>query len=385
MVTPKSAPDPPSLQGPRPFRNTLLPVSSPPDYAGGGLADLICELERRLTGEAIGPGLRPDLGSAIGDAASYVLLLVDGLGVAQLRAPAAKGLAAALAGTLHAPFPTTTSVSLATVATGTTPSRHGLVSHLMWHGDPARVVNTLKWVDLTGARVEAAYEDVLPPDNLWERLRRSGIEPITLQPAQFRDSPLTRLTYRGARFEPVWDPMELVDAAVQLAATPGRLVFAYLWQVDFAGHVHGLDSPEFEAALRLAANVWDGLAARLPEDTQLVGTADHGLIQYGEDDKIVPRDPGFEGLSFAGDPRGVLIRGSVELVEGYAAAAAGTLVDPLPLAGPDPSPTARERLQGRLLIPPEGKVVLPPGFDRRLRAYHGGLAPDEVEIPLLAR
>ena len=36
-----------------------------------------------------------------------------------------------------------------------------------------------------------------------------------------------------------------------------------------------------------------------------------------------------------------------------------------------------------LLMAPPGKVLLPPGFDKRLQAYHGGLAQDEVEIPLL--
>jgi len=32
---------------------------------------------------------------------------------------------------------------------------------------------------------------------------------------------------------------------------------------------------------------------------------------------------------------------------------------------------------------PPGKVLLPPGFDKRLRSYHGGRARDELEIPLL--
>jgi hypothetical protein len=37
----------------------------------------------------------------------------------------------------------------------------------------------------------------------------------------------------------------------------------------------------------------------------------------------------------------------------------------------------------RLLLAPAGKVVLPRGFDKRLHCYHGGLMPEEVEIPLL--
>jgi hypothetical protein len=36
-----------------------------------------------------------------------------------------------------------------------------------------------------------------------------------------------------------------------------------------------------------------------------------------------------------------------------------------------------------LLAPPDS-VILPRGFDKRLRGYHGGLEPIEVDIPLLA-
>jgi hypothetical protein len=37
------------------------------------------------------------------------------------------------------------------------------------------------------------------------------------------------------------------------------------------------------------------------------------------------------------------------------------------------------------LVPPNGKVILPPGFDKRLRCYHGGVTRAEIEIPLLVR
>jgi hypothetical protein len=59
------------------------------------------------------------------------------------------------------------------------------------------------------------------------------------------------------------------------------------------------------------------------------------------------------------------------------------MVDPLELLGPDPGPQAKERSGDGLLLAPPGKVLLPPGFDKRLRSYHGGLEPAELEIPLL--
>jgi hypothetical protein len=59
------------------------------------------------------------------------------------------------------------------------------------------------------------------------------------------------------------------------------------------------------------------------------------------------------------------------------------VTDPLALLGPDPSPATRSRVGDALLLAPPGKVLLPPGFDKRLHGYHGGLARDELEIPLL--
>ena len=146
----------------------------------------------------------------------------------QLGDPGARTLAASMSGTLQAPFPSTTSVSLATIATGLPPSKHGQVAHLTWMPDVGKVVNSLKWVTTTGEPVPYGYSSVLPSPNLWERLRAAGVEPITVQPGDFSGSPLSRVLYRGARFEGAWDEEDLVTATVQLASEPRRLIFTYV-------------------------------------------------------------------------------------------------------------------------------------------------------------
>ena len=348
-----------------------------------GLVNLVAELEDRLTGSSGHEGLPMELGNAFPEADTYVLVVFDGLGVAQLSHPKAASLLEANHGTLDAPFPTTTSVSLATVATGMTPAEHGLVAHLSWLEDEGRVVNTLKWVDLAGHPVQYDYSSYLPRPNLWERLRAAGIEPITVQPVSFTGSPLSRLLYRGARFEGAWDESDLVDATLTLAREPRRLILTYFWQVDFAGHVFGLDSPEFADAINQATHLWDRLAASLPPGAALVGTADHGLIEYGAQDKVLVREERFGSLRFAGDTRGVHVWGDQKLIEDFADVAGGELIDPAVVYGSKLSNAARSRIGQALVLAPPGKVILPPGFDKRLRAYHGGLDPAEVEVPLL--
>ncbi len=352
-----------------------------PFYQGSGLGNLVAELETRLTGSSVWPGLGEGLDLPEGD--TYVLVLFDGLGVAQLDHPEAASLAAASIGTLHAPFPTTTSVSLATVATALPPSRHGQVAHLTWFEELGVVVNTLKWVTLAGDSVTYDYGTLLPSPNLWERLRAGGVEPITVQPGDFTGSPLSRALYRGARFEGAWDVGDLIDATVTLSAEPRRLVFTYVPHVDVAGHVFGLGSEEFTEAMKVVVGVWEGLSAGLPPGAVLVGAADHGLVEVTESEKHLVRAPRYDELRFAGDPRGVQLWGPPALMQSLAADTGGQLIDPTDLIGPDPTPTALSRLGERLLLPPDHRVVLPKGFDKRLRCYHGGLSPAEVEIPLL--
>ncbi|MGH8946092.1 MAG: alkaline phosphatase family protein [Acidimicrobiia bacterium] len=352
-----------------------------PSYLHSGLGNLVAEIEHRLTGSSVGAGLSETAG--LPDAATYVLVLFDGLGVAQLDHPEAGSLSRAMTATLEAPFPTTTSVSLATLATAQPPSRHGQVAHLAWFEEVGEVVNTLKWVTIHGDAVVYDYAGLLPEPNLWERLRSAGIEPITVQPGDFTASPLSRVLYRGARFEPAWDVGDLVEATVTLAAEPGRLLFTYVPHVDVAGHVFGLDSEEFADAVRLAVTIWEGIATGLPAGTALIGTADHGLLQFAEEQKHLVRDPRYDDLRFAGDPRGVQLWGDPSLMQSLAEETGAQLVDPVGLVGPDPTPAALSRLGTRLLLPPDDQVILPKGFDKRLRSYHGGLSRAEVEIPLL--
>lgn len=358
-------------------------MTAPPSYDARGLVNLVSEIETRFGGSPPSPGLAADLSGGVPDGSTYVVVLFDGLGIAQLSHPAAARLNSSLTGTLEAGFPTTTSTSLATIASGLAPGKHGVVAHLIWMPEHNRVVNTLKWVDLAGDTVIHDYAGLIPRPNLWERLRSLGVEPITVQPGDFAATPLTRALYRGARFEGIWGVDDLIDATVQLAAEPGRLIFTYVPQVDFAGHVFGLESAEFSDAMTIVARVWDEIARRLPPGAILLGTADHGLVDYSEDQKVLIRDPRFDNLRFAGDPRGIHIWCNDDDTAALVELTGGSVVSPSQLFGPDLSPEALARSGTGILLAPEGRALLPRGFDKRLRAYHGGLDPREVEIPLL--
>lgn len=353
-----------------------------PDYWGGSIANLSAELESRLTGSTPGIPLHDDIAGLIPAAGTYIVILFDGLGDHQLDHPAASTLRSSRAGSIDSVFPTTTSVNLSSLVTGLPPSQHGLIAHLALLD--GAVVNTLKWT-AGGTPVSFDTTRVLPAPNLWERLSAASIEPVTVQPGAFLSSPLTKALYRGCRVEPVWNVQELIEATVQLAAHPGRLVFTYVPDVDFAAHVHGTDSVPYAEALQLVDTLWSAISASLPPRSVMVGTADHGVLTYPSDTKITLPRPA--ELTYFGDPRGVAVKGPAGVAARLARSVPARWVPVVEMAdwwGPEPQhPLLEHRLPDGMLFPDPGHVLLPSGMDSRLSGYHGGLDAREVKIPLL--
>lgn len=355
-----------------------------PSTTGRGLVNLVAELEMRFTGSAAALPLDDDLAALVPDGPSVCLALFDGLGSSQ--AAESEGFSRSIRAVLHAPFPTTTTVSLASVATGRVPRGHGVLGHLMWLPRVGTVVNVLKFITPDGRPIDEDTRSFLPGDTLWERLRSAGIEPVTVQPGGFADSPLSRALYRGCRFESVWSKSEWVDATVDLASRPGRFVFAYWPDVDVAAHVSGRASEAYRRAVTEAGRLWDRLRQRVT--VPLIGTADHGHLDYRESGKLLLRDAQMRDLVWFGDSRALMARGDAAVAERLLEHSGADLYGPEdfePWLGddPDPHPELAERVPHVIALAPRDTLLLPRGFDRRLVGYHGGLSRAEVEIPLL--
>ncbi|MEX1043141.1 MAG: alkaline phosphatase family protein [Acidimicrobiia bacterium] len=355
-----------------------------PSTTGRGLVNLIADIERRLTGSSLADHLDADLAELVPDGDSVCLVLFDGLGASQ--AVGVDEFAGSLKAVLHAPFPTTTTVSLASVASGRTARGHGVLGHLMWLPSEGVVANVLKFVTPAGQPVRTQYEAFIPGQTLWERLRAAGIEPITVQPGGFAGSPLSTALYRGCRFEAVWSKSEWIDATAQLASEPGRFVFAYWPDVDVAAHVSGRSSAAYRHAVTDAARLWQRLRERVAGP--LVGTADHGHLDYRESGKLLLRDQSMDSLTWFGDSRALMARGdaakAAELLAGTGARlfAAEEFSDWFGFDD-SPHPELNERMPDLVALAADDTLLLPRGFDKRLVGYHGGLSRAEVEIPLL--
>ncbi|HVR34207.1 MAG TPA: alkaline phosphatase family protein [Acidimicrobiia bacterium] len=355
-----------------------------PSTTGRGLVNLVAEIEHRFTGSSRADRLSPELSELVPDGPSVCLALFDGLGASQTAG--VDDLASSVAGILHAPFPTTTTVSLASVATGRVAAGHGVLGHLMWLPSAGVVTNVLKFMTPSGTPVPLDFEAFLPGPTLWERLREAGIEPVTVQPGGFAGSPLSTALYRGCRFEAVWSKAEWVEATVQLANAPGRFVFAYWPDVDVAAHVSGRASAAYARTVTEAGRLWQRLCQQV--EVALVGTADHGHLDYRESDKTLLRHRDMESQIWFGDSRSLMARGDVDAIADLLADTQAQLVlrdDFIAWFGHDgdPHPELDQRMPDVVALAADRSLLLPRGFDKRLVGYHGGLTRHEVEVPLL--
>lgn len=363
-----------------------MPQIAVPAYDGGSLVNLIAELEYRLIGSSSSPTLNPELSTEIGTAETFVFVLFDGLGSHQLDHPNTPDLVAAHRRDIDAPFPYTTTVSLASVATGLPPAQHGLIAYQLWMNEIDKVVNTIHMTTLWGDTIDLDYDAFLPEPNLGERLKAAGREAIVVQPGYFDRTPLTRALYRGARFEPYWSTEEAVNVTLDAALDPGRLIFLYIPNVDFAAHVAGQASQEYAEAMQIANTVWRELSKRLPDDVGLVGTADHGHIDIAEDRKIRLSNADHKNRTFYGAERAVFVNGEgASLADGLPAIWVPR--EDLPeLWGPGPAHTRLDaRIPDGILFADDGYAIFHKHSNDRLVGYHGGLMPEERLIPLLVR
>ena len=224
----------------------------------------------------------------VGELRRVVVVLVDGMGWHLLPELAADAplLASVLAGDagrldeLACTFPSTTPTSLASLATGVAPGRHGILGFTVKLPETDRVLNHISWRD------DPPASQWQPVPTWFERLRWAGVGARAVLPAAFVGSGLTEAAYRGAQFVAANNDDDYAQLVVdQLRAEPG-LVYAYTAALDTAAHLFGVGSPEWHAAGAYVDALLTRMVEALPPDAALLITADHGGLNVPESQRI---------------------------------------------------------------------------------------------------
>ncbi|HEX4442968.1 MAG TPA: alkaline phosphatase family protein [Galbitalea sp.] len=272
----------------------MLPGPNPDRIS---LADVLPSCLASLTGKDNRIGLH--------GARRVIVILVDGLGAASLRARAghARTMTAARGATIDSIFPTTTAAALATLATGAPPGRHGLVGYSVLDAANDRIVNQLSGWD---ERLEPATWQ--REDTLFQMAAASGFGAVAVGPARYADSGFTHAVLRGAQYRVAASIADRFAVAARWLREPGQpgLLYLYIPELDSVAHKSGWESPEWTARLEDVDSELARLVAGLSANDGVLLTADHGVVDVPlRSHVLIDSAPELlDGLRFvAGEPR----------------------------------------------------------------------------------
>ena len=280
-----------------------------PAYGRRSLAEVLPAL---LT--ALGVPGDPTQGNEleIAPAGAVALLLVDGLGSELLDRYAADApFLASLpdAGPLTVGFPSSTSISLASLGTGLPPGAHGMLG-ISFRAATGDLLDTLHWrshgvADPVDLRERLPPEEVQPRRTVFERAEAAGVHVTVVSKAEFGGSGLTRAALRGGRFRGTYALGDLAAEMITALTGPGpRLCYGYHSHLDGLGHLRGPGSLPWRLQLSQVDRLAALIAEHLPPGAALVVTGDHGMVLA---DRVIDADrhpalqAGVEMLG--GDPR----------------------------------------------------------------------------------
>ena len=362
-----------------------------PSYAEANLAHVI-------PSAAAGLGV-PGFWDLLGIGEGYrhiVILLIDGLGLHALQAQldSAPFLASCSIRSVQAAVPTTTPTGLATLGTGLPPGGHGLVGASFLVEGHRGLLHPLNWQD------SPAPIAIQPQPTLFERLVARGLTVTTVAPRAYEDSGLTRAALRGGLYRGADSVGErLAETMRSIEDSQRALTYVYWPDLDRTGHGHGVDSDHWRYELQHVDYLAERIQSMLGPDDLLLVTADHGMVDCGEDDRI-----DIDGISLlrhqvrliGGEPRCRYIYtrpGHAEEVAENWRSEVGDHAWVLTRSEAvsrgffgDLDPHMGSRI-GDVIAWAKDRWSLSSAMvdDRvsRLRGQHGSLTPDEVEIPLI--
>lgn len=325
-----------------------------------------------------------------------LVILVDGMGAENIlaRAGHAPRLASAIStgATSYSSFPSTTSTNIASFATGLEPGETGFIGQVVLDARFDRSLNLLNgWTTETDPLLWQPHQTIS------ELASELGVKCNVIAAQEYRDTGFTTATMRGALFHGV-DSLEdrFAKALELLSASEDSINYLYVPELDKFGHMNGWEGPGWSLLLEEIAALIDRLTSRIPADSGVVVTADHGMLDTNEDLKfeLMPLLSPFDVKFVGGDTRATYLYlndpssaqricneiGSNQAFSAHRAADVATWLGPI-------SASALQRMPDLVLLARGSFTLYHEHFSKpksyRMVAHHGGLTNQELRIPLI--
>ena len=326
------------------------------------------------------------------------LLLIDGMGSDALaRYSSQFPIFASLKKSyeLASHFPSTTVTNLTSLGTGELPGAHGMLGYTVRvpnSGTPGRLLNALKWDE----RIDPLFWQKIP--TLFERAMEQGITVTNIAEKRYEGSAFTQAALRGAKYVGANRIDEMVTSAVEALAEPYSFTYLYVNGLDHAGHNDGVGSDRWIAALGQVADLITKLVNRLPKNTDLYVTADHGMVNVGEKIVLGQENDLMQNISLVGgEPRArhmYVVDGALEETVAQWREVLGVRARVLTKAevitsglfGGEVSSDSFDRMGDFMAIAADEVILIDPSRipqESAMVGHHGGVTETETAIPLL--
>ena len=296
----------------------------------------------------------------------------------------------------HAGFPSTTSANIASFATGLTPGEHGLIGHQVFDRVFDEKINLL-----TGWNERTDPEIWQPKQTVSELAVRAGVACQVIGHEEYRHSGYTRATMRLAEYIAAESISDRFDAAKKVMSSSAESIsYLYIPELDKYGHRYGWQSQGWANLLEELDSQLMKFAQSLPRDCGLVVTADHGMIDSAQEQRLVIDeyvDQGGHLEWFGGDTRVAYLYlkdpGSAELMQVELEKQSALFQTVLASDAIDANwfgpvgELARQRMPELLLLARSNFTLFHSVYSKKrsieMVAHHGGLSSSELRVPLI--
>jgi hypothetical protein len=349
-----------------------------------------------------------ELSDAIGAYPHLLFILVDGLGInQQAHFPEGGFFETYLNRTIRSVFPSTTAAALTSLASAKWPATHaitGWFTHIPKHKTtvvPLRAVErqTEEPID----EFDIPYSDIMRVESIYPELERAtDIYTFSkFKTGHFAD------WYSGnidiTRYRNMSNAVRRIRRGVSKRVRRGKPSFSYVYfsQVDHLSHAYGRESDEVLREIALTDKALGQLRSELPEDVRIIVTADHGHIDIPKDRQyLLKHDDSLMNLLEcppSGESRIPLFHvknGSENaFISAFDDRSKGDFIlitpddaETLKLYGPEAlHPETRKRLGAFIGISREADAIEYVSEGKESVEHigmHGGMSPDEIEVPL---
>jgi len=321
---------------------------------------------------------------------------------------------------LTSQFPATTAAEVTTMHTGIPVSKHGIFEWFYYEPKVDEVIAPVIFSyagDKTRETLRGKIEPklILPKQTLYKKLNEKNIETHIVCLSDYLDSSYSSVTFNGAQingFKTLEDGLKKVESIIKDKGDRKKYINLYYGNLDTVGHHCGPDSKDFNKELLMILNSLKDFSVKIKKanrKTLVLITADHGQKQidlskaqyinllFPEIISYLKVNKNGAPIVLAGSPRDMFLYVKDKFLEKTKSILEHGLKDAFVIKTDDLikqkffgekriSGTLRQRLGNLVIFPTKNNGIWwyqKERFELSYKGHHGGLLPEEVEIPFI--